>query len=420
MILAALAIAFATSCSDDKLLFSLTEVNDLFEPTDQKAIVLKPVPSVFFTWEACDPEKSGTVVYYLVIDRADGDFSNPLYKVLSESNGTRNFALVSHTRLDNIAKMAGAVKGADCLLKWTVLSKKGTEIMKAAKEHRLIVTRMAEYDYIDLPFELYMSGAAADIEAAYSFMNSVESLRIEKRNEEDEDAIVEEYVPEMVGDALKMTKVADGVFEGIASFTKGEPLQFKEAVNGESRTFYLDDGLINEAVAAACDTTGVFKLTVDFNNRSYSYSPAVRVFIYISGPNYECELGYQDLGVWGLTNYRFGSGANSSTDDRYKFRMLTPSGRKTEWRCVYRHNAKPGSNPPVNYYHMWQYPNIDQWAQWPIAPGESATTDQWVWKHPTTLNTTNGNWSTRRHTVTFMLSFTEGEPHRHTFSSTAP
>ena len=416
VILVALILGFATSCGDDELSFSLTAVNGLIEPADQKTIVLKPTPSTFFEWEACDPEKSGTVIYYLVIDKENGDFSNPLFKTLSENNGMRNFVQVTHAQLDHIANMTGTVRGGSCTLKWTVLSVKGTEILKAGKENKLTVTRWGEYAYVELPRKLYMTGAGADLKELCDYLNLFLSLPWEKRpietNPEDHVIPPQYVVQETVDGYLKMTQLEENVsvFEGIAYFKKGEPLHFVDSIGGPSRTFYLQDGKIVEHEATLCDTTGAFKITVDFNNRSYSYSPVLQVFLHNTGPNQFYEMQPQGLGVWGFSSQRF----NNSGDDRYKFRMRFPEigdikGRETEWKTTFQNNSAPGNNPRADYYHMRQYPEVGQWNGWPYPPPSTQSGDQWFWKRP------NNNWWTTSTTVTFTLSF-DGGIHVHTLT----
>ena len=79
------AVLFATSCTEDMEYkdSKVSSVNQLYEPTDGKEVVLQSSASasLFFEWESAKAEDSGAPLYEVVFDKEGGDFSKPIYKV---------------------------------------------------------------------------------------------------------------------------------------------------------------------------------------------------------------------------------------------------------------------------------------------------------------------------------------------------
>ena len=111
---ASLLLAF-TGCGEDNELKNLkvTPVKTLYEPADNKSVVLQSSASatLYFEWEHAKAEDGGMVLYEVVFDKEGGDFSKPIYRVPSDNNGVYNYANISHKQLNKIAGFAGIEPG---------------------------------------------------------------------------------------------------------------------------------------------------------------------------------------------------------------------------------------------------------------------------------------------------------------------
>ena len=98
-------------CDDEKdLNLNLTEVKNLLAPEDNASIVLKPAQgaSLIFQWDQARAEDGSLVLYEVVFDQESGDFSAPFYTVMSNGKGVENKLTLTHSDLNQIAKMGGA------------------------------------------------------------------------------------------------------------------------------------------------------------------------------------------------------------------------------------------------------------------------------------------------------------------------
>ena len=110
MILASLVLVF-TACKEEmgKINNQLSSVKTLIEPAHAKSIVLLTNASatMYFEWEVCKWDNSGTALYQIAFDKASGDFSNPVYVVNSDNNGYKNSVSISHKQMNTIGGMMG-------------------------------------------------------------------------------------------------------------------------------------------------------------------------------------------------------------------------------------------------------------------------------------------------------------------------
>ena len=139
-----LAIIF--SCTEDMEYrdTAVSPVNQLYEPISGKSVelVASATASLFFEWEAAKAEDSGSPLYEIVFDKEGGNFSNPLYKVLSDNNGARNYATISHKTLNKIGAAAGLNSGETGTIIWTVIASRGLSTAMSNVSHKLTITRM--------------------------------------------------------------------------------------------------------------------------------------------------------------------------------------------------------------------------------------------------------------------------------------
>ena len=149
------SVLFFASCDSDGEVrdIGVTAVKSLYEPNDNKAVVLQSSASatLYFEWEPAKAEDSGYVLYEVAFDKESGDFSAPLFIVTADNSGSSNHATISHKQINRIGALAGVESSEQGVIKWTVLSSKGINPVKAEKERKLIITRLA--GFADIPMK---------------------------------------------------------------------------------------------------------------------------------------------------------------------------------------------------------------------------------------------------------------------------
>ena len=349
-----------TACSSDGEVrdLSVTAVKTLYEPDNGKAVVLQPSASasLYFEWEPSLAEDGGVVLYEVVFDKADGDFSDPVYISTADNNGGSNHATITHKQLNQIAALAGIESAAQGTLKWTVYASKGINPVRAEEERTLTLTRLA--GFAEVPGQLYITGEATEVGAD-------------------------------LDKAMVMKKVADGEFEVFIKLTEGKSFKFVSANTGTPTEYSLNGEKLVEGGSVTAAKTGIYKYYIDFNAGSFTSKEVTKVKFYLNWSQKEIELDYQGLGVWALNGYTItGLTDSDNTDDRYKFRMESSDG-ETEWRAAINKDSKPTGND--EYYYMVEKTNVEQW------------TNNEVWKTPAT-----DGWSDKTYDITFSLN-TQGE-----------
>lgn len=349
-----------TACSSDGEVRDLgvTAVKALYEPDNGKAVVLQPSASasLYFEWEPALAEDGGAVLYEVVFDKTDGDFSDPVYISTADNNGGSNHATITHKQLNQIAALAGVGSAAQGALKWTVYASKGINPVKAEEERTLTLTRLA--GFAEVPSQLYITGEATEVGAD-------------------------------LDKAMVMKKVAEGEFEVFIKLTEGKSFKFVSANTGTPTEYSLNGEKLVEGGSVTAAKTGIYKYYIDFNAGSFTSKEVTKVKFYLNWSQKEIELDYQGLGVWALNGYTLtGLTDSDNTDDRYKFRMESSDG-ETEWRAAINNDSKPTGND--EYYYMTEKTNVDQW------------TNNEVWKTPAT-----DGWSDKTYDITFSLN-TQGE-----------
>ncbi len=331
----------------------VTAVKTLYEPDNGKTIALQPSASatLYFEWEPSRAEDSGNVLYEVAFDKADGDFSDPVYITAADNNGGINHATITHKQLNRIAAMAGIESSEQGTLKWTVYASKGINPVKAEEERKLTVTRLA--GFADIPNQLYLTGEGTEAGATLS-------------------------------SALVMKKVTEGEFEIYTKLTEGKTFKFVNTLTGTPTEYALSGEKIVEGGTSTVSKTGVYKYYLDFNIGSFTVKEVTKVSLYLNWSQMKIELPYKGLGIWEITNYTItGLSGNDDSDDRYKFRMESSTG-ETEWRAA-NNDSKPTGNEA--YYYMVEKTDVEQW------------TNNQVWKNPSTTG-----WSDKTYDITFSLA----------------
>ena len=338
-VIASLFFALA-ACEDDggDTDTRLTAVESLVEPLDGKEVVLETSSgaSSYFEWEYCSVDESGTAVYQIAFDKADGDFSNPVYLTAADNNGLYNNVTITHKQLNKIAGMMGINSSETGTFKWTVFSSKGLETMKGKEERTITVTRLA--GFADLPVDVFVTGEGA----------------------EDGDDLSK---------AQKMKAVAGGEFEVYTRLTAGEPFYFTDGTSGTPRTFYTDGGLVKENGTSTVAATGVYRITLDFNTGACTYTLVTRIgFYFCPEGRILFDLPYIGNGVFRAESQTVTFKQESwGRDERYKFRMFvkgnvgTDPETELEWGTLNQTDSRPVATSPDSYYYLNLLTNLTQW-----------------------------------------------------------
>ena len=347
--------ALLAACSSDGEVRDLqvTAVQSIYEPADAKSVVLQSSSSasLYFEWEPSLAEDGGAVLYEVVFDKTNGDFSDPLAIIASDNNGAMNHATISHKTLNQIAASAGVESAETGTLKWTVYASKGIFPVKAQEDRTLTITRLA--GFAEVPAQLYITGEATEVGGELS-------------------------------KAMQMKKVADGEFEIYMQLTAGQSFQFVSSNAGTPTTYSLQGEKLVEGGTTTVSETGIYRYYVDFNAGSFTSKQVTKVSLFLNWSQREIELAYQGLGVWAVSDYTIeGLSGGDNDDDRYKFRMQSTAG-ETEWRAI-NNDSKPTGNE--SYYYMVEKSNVEQW------------TNNEIWKNPAT-----DGWSGKTYDVTFSLN----------------
>ena len=140
------ALFMASSCTEDMEYkdVDITPVEQFYAPKDNFSahLVASNTASVFFEWSSSLAADGNSPQYEVVFDKADGNFSNPIYRTVSDDMGTRNYATISHKVLDKVAQLAGIEMGATGTVKWTVMSSRGIVNMLSSQVRTLEITRL--------------------------------------------------------------------------------------------------------------------------------------------------------------------------------------------------------------------------------------------------------------------------------------
>lgn len=326
-LLASLFIAF-TGCNDDDEVRDtrVTAVKQLYEPTDGKTVVLQSSTSasLYFEWEPCRAEDSGMVLYEVAFDKVDGNFSSPVYITASDNNGGYNHATISHKQMNKIAAMMGLGASETGTFKWTIFSSKGINAVKAEKEYTITVTRLA--GFADIPIDVYVTGEGSEGGTDLS-------------------------------KAVKMKAIAGGEFEVYTQLTADKSYYFTDALSGTQRKFYTEGGLVKEDGTSTIATSGVYRITLDFNTGACTYTEVTSMGFYFSPEGKILfNLDYAGYGEWKASGKPIIFQQESwGRDQRYKFRMFLKeddTNVEYEWGTLNGTDSPPTSTSPESYYYL--------------------------------------------------------------------
>jgi len=322
-----------TSCKKDvrALNLNVTAVSNLSAPADNSDIKLEPITgaNIIFQWSAASTPDSGVVLYEVAFDKTDGDFSNPVFKILSDGSGLQTQASISQKDLNKIAALAGIASSSSGKIKWAVLATKATNAVLSTQSNTLQIERPA--GFAELPDSLYITGTAT----------------------ESGDDITK---------AIPLRKTADGTFELYTSLKAGNYI-LTDKPNESGTEYFVDaNNIIREGntPATISGDTKVYRLNYDFNIASAKQTVIDSIGLYMSAYNTSIgTLNYVGNSTWEVANvhvefYPFDWGR----DERYKFILHTESG--DEYWGSTNANNNPPAGQPESYFYLVPVTN----AQW--------------------------------------------------------
>lgn len=326
-------IAGLASCKKDEraLDLTVTPVSNLETPDDGSSIRLEPATgaNIVFKWSPATTPDGGVILYEVSFDKTGGDFSHPVFKVLSDGGGLQTQASVSQKDLNKIAALAGIEASSAGEIKWTVLATKATNGVLSPQSRKLAVERPAGFAV--LPESLYITGTATE-------------------------------TGDDITQAIPLNKTADGTFELYTSLKAGSYLLVDQP-NASARQFYVDANNIIKEGNTPVDVTGdtkTYRLNYDFNAALAGRKVIDSISLYMSAYNTSIgTLGYIGNSTWEASKipvsfYPFSWGR----DERYKFILHSPAGDEY-WGSSNANNVSPVGQP-ASYFYLFPVSN----AQW--------------------------------------------------------
>lgn len=295
-------LGLATGCEENEEFknVSVTAVQKIYEPVDNRYIVLQSAGSMYFEWERAYAEDNSIVYYDVLFDKQDGDFSSPVYTVPSDNKGLANGATISHKTLNKIAAMAGIELAEEGILKWTVRSGRGLNFSMSPEVRTLKLVRINSVDDLE-GGRLYITGEGS---------------------EKDQE--------------VKPTAEI-GVYEIYTKLEAGKGYSFYSTLSETVRTFVIneDQTSFKETNAtpegATVAETGVYRITLDYAAAAAKVEKISKLELVVSWTQRRSELTYTAKGVWEMKDYNVQLASTSwGFDERYKFVFII-DGQEEHW-----------------------------------------------------------------------------------------
>jgi len=328
-----LAILAFNSCKKDTRALDLTvaPVTTLDAPADQASFSLQPAtgPSIVFKWEPSATQD--LVLYEVAFDKANGDFSKPIYKVLSDGSGIQTQATITQKVLNTIASLAGVAASSTGTFKWAVIVSKATNAKVSTVNHTIQVTRPAGFAIV--PDSLFLTGSST---------------------EQGTDA----------SKAIAFKNTGNGTFELYTSLQAGTYTMIDKRTG--TPTVYSIQNNTNVVANGSTTVTGnkaVYRIDIDLSNAAANLTQIVSVGLW-SAPDNKIwfTLPYIGNSQWELDNWPLVIPAESyGNDSRYKYQFTTINSagvQSLEWYgSINSDNPDPGPTSPASYYYMYPVDN---------------------------------------------------------------
>ncbi|MGI6243398.1 MAG: SusE domain-containing protein [Prevotella sp.] len=232
-ILGLLVLLFA--CCEDDYNFdpNFTAPTELTSPKSVKIDVSSTIP-LTFSWSGGGAADGGIVLYKVLFDKADGDFTNPIAEMKGDL-GAEPQLTITQSELNTIARKSGIKPDETGVLKWTVIASKGGDTKNCTETAQITVTRGEGID--NIPSELYLFGSATE--------NGAEN-------------------------GQKFREVSEGVFCIYSKLSSGD-FVFRSSNSNDGFSYFVDDkGKLREGDTnmPASPSDDISRITVDFNSLS--------------------------------------------------------------------------------------------------------------------------------------------------------
>jgi hypothetical protein len=322
-----------TSCKKDtrSLNSDVTAVSTLSAPANSSAFTLQPGgSSVQFKWTAASAADGGVILYEVAFDKADGNFSKPVYRVLADGSGVQTQATIPQDTLNKIASLGGIASSSSGSLKWMVMSSKSANVQNSTTVNTIQITRPAGFAVP--PTALFLTGTATEAGA------------------------------DDITKAIPFKQTSAGVFELYTSLKAGT-YQFTDKVAGNGTKYYIDaNGLIQQGdkTTTVTGNNGAYRLRLNFNVATTNVLSIQSIGLFMSAYNTEIgQLSYASNSTWTnakipVTFFQFSWGR----DERYKFIIHTSAG--LEYFGSSNENNVAPAGQAAKYFYLIPVSN-DQW-----------------------------------------------------------
>jgi len=329
-----LCAVFLVSCDNDEKMdhTNVTAVNALYSPANNKFFDLNAQSSAVFEWEGAKAEDNGAVLYDVVFDKENGDFSKPIFTIPSDGNGFQKTLNLSFADLNKIAILAGIPSETIGKLKWTVYSSKGINVQKST------VSGVIEFltpSGFPTPDQLFITGTGSE--------NG-----------------------ETVANAQSFKKLGATKFEIYTKLSPGT-YKFITRKNGTPEVFSVNEGkLKQDGETTYSGEAKVYRIVVDFSNGGTTMTEIKKVELWFPPlGQYLFEYTYAGGGIWKADNKLISFKQESwGRDERYKFKFTVVNGATTseEWYgSINGDNSRPDGNVAASYWYMVPVTN-DFWS----------------------------------------------------------
>jgi hypothetical protein len=340
-------------CSDSyELQTGFDAPQSLIAPTQNQliAIDLENGTTTKFEWEKSNSYYGGVVLYEVIFDKENGDFTTPIFKTVSNGGGGDTWLSLTPKQLIALAKLADIGVDSEGVVKWKVIASQGGERKEVEEVRTLRLKRPAGIG--EIPAELFAYGSGFEVKT--------------------------------IETAMKFKKIEDGVFEIFASISNGE-IKLCNAATG-NKVFYVfgsNNKLVeadNESGIAITGTGNAYRVVVDFNLltvktteiksiqmiRTWQYN--LGNLTYIGNHKFEVKnIALPYYHDWGYP------------EERYRFWVTTNEGQEI-WGSYHNDqmngsnipglvafNTQPDGSEPATYYNIYNLadiPSAGQSADW--------------------------------------------------------
>lgn len=305
----------------------VTPVSNLYAPDNNKFVQITAgsTSSVVFEWEQARADDNGVVLYEILFDKADGDFSKPIYSATSDNNGLLNRSTISYSDLNKIATSAGVKPQESGKVKWAIRSSRGINVQTSTQTRLVEIQRPA--GFTDLPIDLYVTGTATE-------------------------------GGDDLSKAVRFKQTGSGKFEAYTSLKAGT-YRFVNRNTGTPVVYSYDGTKITEGgTTTVTGATQVVKIELDFTSATFKQTQIVAVGLWFAPDNKVWyDLPYVSGGIWQINAASVVFKQESfGRDERYKFRFTLKDAAGTTSTQFYGStqgdNNRPDATTAASYFYM--------------------------------------------------------------------